>query len=301
MHRPRRRLRESLAARAHPVVAELPGSHGIDSDVEVSFAMKGVDAYDAVLATDIPTGRVRVDGIITAQKVMAESGLDVISAISCRHRSLEASVARLLGLWASGVQNIYVVMGDPTPSSSAKEATYGLPKSTELIRTVKSMGTGRFEVGGVAHTLPHPVDFFIGSALLPSREGEVELLRKKLDSGVDFLVTQVVFEPDSLVDFVDRASSQGLAVRVPIFATLPLPSRASSLERISGMEGVKMPPGLLSAITSSQDIEGSCFRLAVETFSSLAGSLGGSKLGSYVLPMRGSKRAAELARLLGST
>ncbi|MEM0286925.1 MAG: methylenetetrahydrofolate reductase [Nitrososphaerota archaeon] len=289
-------LQDVASKKKHPIIAELPGSGSVEAQNEVNFAKEGENVYDAVLATDIPTGRIRVDSLIVCQHIIQQTSLDVVAAISTRHRSMEASIAKLLGLWSIGVRSVYAVMGDSTPSSSPSNAKYQITGATSLLEAIASLRRGFLRINGRLYRFAQPFNFFAGGALVPSRQGEVELTRQKLALGASFFITQALFEAESLFSFIDRLRSEGVKMEKPIFVTLPIVHKLSSLERMAKMPGVYMPDGIVNSFKSAQDLESFSVKRNVELFREVSESLKNIRIGAYILPLPGSNSSVEMAK-----
>ena len=72
-----------------------------------------------------------------------------------------------------------------------------------------------------------------------------ERLKNKIDSGADFVVTQLFFDNADFFEFRDHLTKKH-GVKVPIFpGILPLQS-ASQTQRIAKLCGAKIPPAMLA-------------------------------------------------------
>src|SRR5207253_11098627 len=85
----------------------------------------------------------------------------------------------------------------------------------------------------------------------PDLENEFAYMQLKVDSGADFLITQLFFDNRFYFDLVARARAAG--IKVPIVPGLmPVPSRRS-LAVMTAMSGATVPPDLQSAIDAAPD------------------------------------------------
>lgn len=291
----RRSLCDAVLSVRRPVVIELPTPRGVECDPVMEFARMGQDTVDSYLIPDVPTGRIRADPLAISSMVLANTDADVIASLSVRHRSQEASVAMMLGLWIAGVRNLHIVMGDPLVGR--RQVTYRHGGAVSAIRTAKELANGWVTTPrGRSKISGHP-KFFVGSALLPNRKGEEELAKKKLDAGVDFFITQVSFDGASLPSFVDRLRAAGSRLDKPVFVALAVIEHRQSLEALRRLDGVFLPDRLRRELSSSSDIEGDSIEAAIRVFEETESCLGGTvKLGAYVLPLGLSCRSIELAR-----
>ncbi|MEM0118414.1 MAG: methylenetetrahydrofolate reductase [Conexivisphaerales archaeon] len=280
------------------MIAELPAWAEADIHTLKDFMSSLESLVDAVLVPDLPTGRIRKDSLLTISRIRSFSDVDIIAGISSRHRSLEASVARLIALWEMQVKSVYVVMGDPTPSSSSKSKAYNYAKATQLIALAKDLSNNGKTMNLIlSEKVSEVPKFKVGSALLPSREDECTLLEKKVKAGTDYLITQVMFDHGPLASFINSCGKRVNFENLPIFVSLPLVSKPSSLTKLESLDGVTLPAKMKKELLSAESIESKSVELALETFSRCR-ELKIKKLGAYILPLPGSRMEVKLAEEL---
>lgn len=176
---------------------------------EIGEFKKLTPKLHGVNAVDNPGAMLRMSSL-AASIMLKQNGLDPIYQLVGRDRNQLALQADLIGAAAFGIENVLALTGDhPTCDSSdhpRAKAVFDL-NSVTLIKAIKLMNRGKNFAGG---NLNKPTDFFIGAALAPNAanvEGEIYKTKKKIDAGVDFFQTQVVFESISVEDFLDRYES----------------------------------------------------------------------------------------------
>jgi len=142
-----------------------------------------------------------------------------------------------------GVANVLALRGDPPVSGEPFEpADPKLVHASDLITLVRGSGY-RFGIGAACSTEKHPES--------PDLEHEFRYMQLKVDSGADFLITQLFFDNRFYFDLVARARAAG--IKVPIVPGLmPVPSRRS-LAVMTAMSGATVPPDLQSAIDAAPD------------------------------------------------
>ena len=178
-----------------------------------------------VNVADMPVARMRMSPWAVCHLIQSELGLETVLNFPTRGRNLLRIQGDLLAAHALNIRNLFVVMGDPTTIGDYPEAfnNYDVV-STGLIRLVKHGFNARSDYAG--KTLPEPTNFLVGAALnlRPAQIGrEINLLKKKIDSGVDFVMTQTVYDADDLDHFVRRYEAVHGALKLPvILSILPL-------------------------------------------------------------------------------
>src|SRR5438132_2005077 len=132
------------------------------------------------------------------------------------------------------------VSGEPFEPADPK-----LVHASDLITLVRGSGY-RFGIGAACSTEKHPES--------PDLEHEFRYMQLKVDSGADFLITQLFFDNRFYFDLVARARAAG--IKVPIVPGLmPIPSRRS-LAFVTQMSGASVPEVLQRAIAEQPDDEG---------------------------------------------
>ena len=142
-----------------------------------------------------------------------------------------------------GVANVLALRGDPQESDERfVPADPELAHGSDLVAFVRRNGYG-FGIGAACSTEKHPES--------PDKEHEFRFIKLKVDSGADFLVTQLFFDNKTYFDLVARARAAGITV--PIVPDLmPVPSRRS-LAHMTAMSGATVPSALQQAIDDQPD------------------------------------------------
>jgi methylenetetrahydrofolate reductase (NADPH) len=142
-----------------------------------------------------------------------------------------------------GVANVLALRGDPpTAGQPFVAADPQLAHGSDLVGFVRKNGY-RFGIGAACSTEKHPES--------PDLDQEFRYMKLKVDSGADFLITQLFFDNRFYFDLVARARAAG--IKVPIVPGLmPVPSRRS-LAVMTAMSGATVPAGLQAAIEEAAD------------------------------------------------
>jgi methylenetetrahydrofolate reductase (NADPH) len=142
-----------------------------------------------------------------------------------------------------GVANILALRGDSSnPNEPFKPADPQLTHGSDLVAFVRRNGY-RFGIGAACSTEKHPES--------PDLEHEFRYMKLKVDSGADFLVTQLFFDNRFYFDLVARARAAGIGVPI-VPGLMPVPSRRS-LAVMTEMSGATVPATLQADIDSQPD------------------------------------------------
>ncbi len=124
-----------------------------------------------------------------------------------------------------GIRNVFVVMGDPTAIGDYPEAmdNYDVVPSG-LIKLIRRNFNAGVDLSG--SDIGEPTSFFVGGALnLTSHDPdrEIKVMRRKQRAGVNFFLSQPVFDPLTARAFVHRYIDAYGPLDIPILVgILPL-------------------------------------------------------------------------------
>lgn len=167
-------------------------------------------------------------------RIQRDVGIEAMAHLTC----VGATQAELAGvldqLEQAGVGNVIALRGDPPKGATSFEAVAGgFRNASELVTLVKSRGA--FCVAGACYPEKHPEAV--------SLEQDLEHLKRKVDAGAEFLVTQLFFDNQDYFSFVERA--RALGITVPIVAGIMPITNVSQIKRFAAMCGARVPDGLL--------------------------------------------------------
>ncbi|MBV9647077.1 MAG: methylenetetrahydrofolate reductase, partial [Candidatus Eremiobacteraeota bacterium] len=137
----------------------------------------------------------------------------------------------------AGIENVLALRGDPPRGQEQFIVTEGGFRYASDLAAMVS-GEFAFCIGGAAYPEKHPEasDF----------STDIGNLRKKVDAGAEFLITQLFFDNDAYFTFVDRARSAG--IEVPIIPGIMPITNFSQVARMTAMCGATIPARLLRAL-----------------------------------------------------
>jgi len=183
------------------------------------------------------------DLIVRLQK---ETQLTIVSHLTCVGASKDEIKEILTRYNENGIQNIMALRGDPPKGESQFVQTEnGFGYAAELVTFIKknfpAMGVG---VAG----------FPEGHPATPNRLKEIDNLKAKVDTGADYICTQLFFENRDFYDFCERCEIAG--IKVPIIAgIMPVTSRKGFARMAELALGARFPAKLMRAVSRAQDDE----------------------------------------------
>jgi methylenetetrahydrofolate reductase (NADPH) len=170
-------------------------------------------------------------------RIQREVGIEAMAHLTC----VGATQAELAGvldqLEQKGVQNVIALRGDP-PKGSTTFVTPegGFGHASQLAAFVKARGN--FCVAGACYPEKHPEAV--------SLDADLANLKRKVDAGAEFLITQLFFDNADYFAFVERARAIG--IDVPIIAGIMPVTNVSQSKRFTAMCGAHLPDALLKKL-----------------------------------------------------
>ncbi|WP_188037192.1 methylenetetrahydrofolate reductase [Actinotalea sp. JY-7885] len=155
-------------------------------------------------------------------------------------------------LVALGVRDFLALRGDPPAGVEGwTPDPHGLTRASQLVELLRTVelelhGDDRLSIAVAGNP----------TALLTSEAascGDLVALRAKQDAGADYAITQVFFEVEHYLAYVDAARAAGVSLPLlPGVVPLTDPRRLRRLEEVSG---VTVPARVLAALEAEQDPE----------------------------------------------
>ena len=219
-------LAQKLAEGKFVVSVEMDPPRGLSAHKLIAGASLLAEAgADVINVADSPMARMRMSPWAVCDLIQQQVGVDTTLHFPTRGRNLLRVQGDLLAAHALGIRNVFVVMGDPTAIGDYPEAmdNYDLVPSG-LIKLIKHGFNAGLDHAGA--DIGGPTSFFVGCALnlCPQNpDQEIKNLRRKLEAGADFILTQPVFQPQAAEVLLKRYQDQYGPLKTPVLAgILPL-------------------------------------------------------------------------------
>lgn len=243
------------------VQIEPPKGTDVSSMVKNAVNVKGV--ADAFLLPEMGNAVMRMSSL-GAALVLQKKGLDTVIQVSCRDRNRLALQGDVLAAAACGINTLMAVTGeDPSfGDHHTAKAVYDVTLE-EFLKALKGMESGR-DMAGVE--LSGSPDFLKGSTLNTclrgaERENELDKMKKMIDAGVSFFVTQPLFEFSMTQPFFKTAEKNN----TKIFPTiLLLKSLGMARYMARNVNQVNMPDTVVDRVVNASDKVRECTKMARE-------------------------------------
>jgi len=208
----------------------------------------------AISVTDNPGGNPAISTEMLCTEVK-KLGIEPLVHLAFRDKNRNECESLLYGVAALGVRNLLLLTGD-YPSSSGFR---GRPKpvfdldSVHGLQLVEMMNRGMEHEAMGRRTTLAPTDFFAGAAVSPFKQSEPELmgqyykLKKKIETGAKFLITQVGYDARKFHELLLWLRVHGYDI--PALANIYiLPYGAGKVMNANQIPGCVVPDKLLAKL-----------------------------------------------------
>lgn len=251
------KLAQLLEAGKFVMTVEMDPPRGFSTHKLLAGASLLADAgADVIDVADSPMARMRMSPWAVCHLIQDKFKIETNLHFPTRGRNLLRVQGDLLAAHALNIRNVFVVMGDPTAIGDYPDAmdNYDLVP-TGLIKLIKEGFNAGFDHSG--EEIGQPTSFFVGAALnlTPDDiEREIKIAHKKVLSGVDFFLTQPVFEPQRARGFIDNYEEHYGRLLIPIMAgIIPLASDRHSRFLHNEVPGIIIPEIIQQRMSKAGD------------------------------------------------
>ncbi len=169
--------------------------------------------------------------------------IEAIPHLICGGFTKEETENALIDLNFLGIDNVLALRGDPIKTERAfTPEPDGHNYTTDLIKQIVDMNNGVY----MDEELSNPIssDFCIGVAGYPEKhfeapnmKSDLKYLKKKIEEGADYIVTQMFFNNKHYFDFVKLCRDEGITVPIiPGLKTITTKSQLNVLPRFFHLE-----------------------------------------------------------------
>lgn len=164
-----------------------------------------------------------------SNKIQNQYGIPALAHLTCVSSTREEIAGMLARFRAEGIENILALRGD-IPQESDFPSPEHYHYASELVEDIRRQG-----------------DFCIGGACYPEghvecehKEDDIDYLKQKVESGCDFLTTQMFFDNNVFYNFLYRIMAKG--IQVPVVAGVMPVTNSRQIKRSCELSGTTLPP-----------------------------------------------------------
>jgi len=188
-------------------------------------------------------GSTRDKTLMIVDRIQRDHALTAVANLTCVCATRD-EISELLGkIQSLGVRNVLALRGDPPGGGEFQVTPGGFEFSNQLVEFIRERG-----------------DFSIGVAGFPEghiacKEGKIvdwQHLRKKIDAGADFVITQLFFDNADFYEFRDHMTKHH-KVSIPIVpGIIPILS-ASQIKKFTALCGSRIPAAVAAKLDELGD------------------------------------------------
>lgn len=182
-------------------------------------------------------------------------GTAIVPHVICGGASRQHIENELLDFRFLGIDNVMALRGDaPLGQKHFIPEPSGFAHTNELVALISNLNSGKYLDPTVKD--PQPTSFCVGVAAYPEKhfeapniEEDIANLKRKVEAGADYVVTQMFFSNDVFYDFVRRARAAGIAV--PIIPGLKPLATVRQIELLPRTFHIDIPADLATAMRNA--------------------------------------------------
>ena len=185
--------------------------------------------------------------------------VDAIPHVLCGGFDREDTENFLIDMGFLGIDNVVALRGDAVKSETYfKPEPKGNAYAVDLVKQITDMNNGTYLDENILNTAK--TDFCIGVAGYPEKhmeapnmESDIHFLKKKIEAGADYVVTQMFFDNSKFFAFVDSCRKAG--IEVPIIPGLKPLATQKQLNLIPHRFHVDLPEALIKEVIKAKSKE----------------------------------------------
>jgi len=199
---------------------------------------------DFVSVTYGAGGSTRDKTLDIALNIRSKYNIEPLVHFTCVGASKEEIKQYVDTIKDNGISNILALRGDPPKGETGfKPHPNGFAYANELILYLKSLG-----------------DFSIGAAGYPethieavNSKADLTNLKKKVDSGAEFIITQLFYDNEKFYEFYNKCTQMG--INIPIVPGIMPVTGANQIAKSISLSNSSIPQNLKNIIEKNYDEE----------------------------------------------
>lgn len=289
---------ENLTAkvkRGTTIIVELDTPKHLDTEKFFENIQKLDDAeIDAVTLADNSLATVRISNVAAASIIKQNYNIEPLVHITCRDRNLIGLQSHLLGLSLLGVNEILTITGDPSKVGNLPGAMNVFDVNSKGLTEIAKRFNQGINTDGDA--LKKKTNFNIAGAFDPNvrkLDGAIRRLEKKIDSGMDYFITQPVYSKEKIKTVYEATKH----LDVPFFiGIMPITSYNNALFLHNEVPGIKLSEDILTRFEAVKDDRDKTRALSIEICKELIDTVHEYFNGLYLItPFQRADLSLELA------
>ena len=189
--------------------------------------------------------------------IMHKFKIDPVPHVLCGGFTKDDTEDLLIDLNYLGIDNVLALRGDfAKPYDFFKAKKDGHLYANELVSQIKAMNQGKYLHEDAEYL--NASDFCIGVAAYPEKhfeaqnlEQDIENLKRKVEAGADYVVTQMFFDNQKYFDFVNKCRAED--IMIPIIPGLKVLATKKQLDILPRLFYLDMPEDFKKGVLSCEN------------------------------------------------
>jgi methylenetetrahydrofolate reductase (NADPH) len=203
------------------------------------------------------TTKKRPGTVAICAAIMNKYHVDAVPHLICGGFSREETENALIDLAFLGIDNVLALRGDNAKGENTfKPESNGNANALELLEQIQNLNNGVYLDEELTDAFP--TKFCAGVAGYPEKhhdapnlKSDMSFLKRKVEAGAEFIVTQMFYNNDKYFEFVDSCREAGITI--PIIPGLkPLTTR-KQLFVLPKIFHIDLPEDLVDAVEDCKD------------------------------------------------
>lgn len=197
--------------------------------------------------------------VAIAAAIQKKYSIPVVPHVTCSGYTKEEMEYTLLDMQFLGITDLLLLRGDKKNDELIfKPLKGGCSHTLELQHQINDFNNGSFLDGSDIRLDIHPYHYGVACypekhSEAPDMDNDLYWLKKKVDAGAEYAVTQMFFDNDAYFKFVDKAEAVGITI--PIIPGIKPLDRLSQVTGIPRKFNVNFPPLLLEELQKCENDE----------------------------------------------
>jgi methylenetetrahydrofolate reductase (NADPH) len=256
-------LQERIKSGKFVVLGEFEPPKGADFSPLLKSANLARGRLDAILVPEMANAVLKASSLGGCAFFQKE-GIETVLQICCRDRNRLALQADVLAAGALGIKNIMAVTGEDIRFGDHPQArTVNDLDLLDLLQAVQQIQKGK-DLAGIE--LRGSPSFCLGSTIDAGAPGglleiELENLHKKIEFGVEYVITNPIFDIRRFQQFIKRIDPSQVAV-IPTVLLLKSAGMARYIDR--NVKEISIPSDMIRGIQKASDKVKECIRISAD-------------------------------------
>lgn len=195
--------------------------------------------------------------VAVAAAINHRFGIPAVPHIICHGFTPEETEYSLIDLNFLGIHDLFLLRGDNDKESLVPNGQ-SHAHATDLIAQVNDFNRGLMTDGQQVDPPSTPFSFGVAGypekhAEAPNMRSDLEWLKRKVDMGAEYVITQLFYNNEHFYRFRDQAAAAG--IDVPIVPGLKPISRKSQLSVLPSVFATEIPDSLVKTIEAADDAD----------------------------------------------